>query len=65
MKGGGFDWGNLVHWARLDLVLALDADYSIPDEKAREMLAQIAETGTIDRPLMELVAAYGNQMRRT
>ena len=61
---GDFDWGNLVHWARLDLGLPLDADYSIPDEYAREMLAQIAETGTMDRPLMELVAAYGTQMRR-
>ena len=39
---GGFDWGNLVHWARLDLGLPLDADYCIPDEYAREMLAKIA-----------------------
>lgn len=64
MKAGGFDWGNLVHWARLDLDLPLDEEYFILDEKARKMLAQIAKTGTIDQPLMELVAAYGPQMRR-
>lgn len=28
------------------------------------MLAQIAETGTMDRLFMELVFAYGNPMRR-
>lgn len=60
---GDFDLGNLVHWARLDLGLALDEDYSISDERAREFLAQIA-SGDADRPLMELVAAYGRQMRR-
>lgn len=61
---GDFDWGNLVHWARDDLGLPLDADYCIPDEQARELLAQIAETGKMEKPLMELVAAYGNQIRR-
>ena len=61
---GDFDWGNLVHWARDDLGLALDADYSISDERARELLAQIAKTRKMEKPLMELVAAYGNQIRR-
>ena len=61
---GDFDLGNLAHWAWDDLGLALDADFSISDEGARELLAQIAETGTMDRPLMELVAAYGDEMRR-
>ena len=44
-------------------VLALDAEFSISDERAKELLAQIAETGTMDRPFMELEAAYGNEMR--
>ena len=60
---GDFDWGNLVHWARDDLGLALDEEFSISEERARELLSQIAKTGTMDRPLMELVAAYGTQMR--
>ena len=64
MKKGDFDWGNLVHWARLDLGLPLDADYSISEERARELMAQIAAAEDKDRPLMELVAAYGNQIRR-
>ena len=58
-----FDWGNLVHWARDDLGLPLDAEFSISEERARELLAQIAAEDK-DRPLMELVAAYGNEMRR-
>ena len=37
---GDFDWGNLVHWARLDLGLALDAEVSISEERARELPAQ-------------------------
>lgn len=54
----------MVYCARDDLGLALDADFSVLEERSRELLAQIAETGTMDRPLMELVAAYGNEMRR-
>lgn len=54
----------MIHWARDDLGLALDAEFSIPEEQAQEMRAQIAETENMDKPFMELVAAYGNQMRR-
>ena len=61
---GDFDWGDLVHWAKDDLGLALDEEFSISEEYAREMLAQIAETRKMEKPLMELVAAYGNQIRR-
>ncbi len=61
---GDFDWGNLVHWAKDDLGLPLDADYSISEERAKELLAQIAETIKMEKPLMELVAAYRNQIRR-
>ena len=34
-------YGSLDAWARQSLGIALDADYSIPDEQARELLAQI------------------------
>ncbi len=61
---GDFDWGNLVHWAKDDLELALDEEFSISEERAKELLAQIAETRKMEKPLMELVAAYGNQIRR-
>ena len=54
----------MVHWARDDLGLALDAEFSISEERARELLAQIAKTGTMDRLFMELAAAYGDEMRR-
>ena len=60
---GDFDLGNLVHWAKDDLGLALDADFSISDERAKELMAQMAKTGNMDKPFMELVAAYGTQMR--
>lgn len=63
MKKGDFDWGNLVHWAKDDLGLALDAEFSISDERARELLAKIAETRNMDKPFMELVTAYGKEMR--
>ena len=43
---------------------SLDAEFSISEERARELLAQIAG-GDVDRPFMELVAAYGQEMRRT
>ena len=56
---GDFDWGNLVPWARNGLKIALDAEFSIPDERARELLAQMAETGTMDWPLMELGPLMG------
>ena len=59
----GFDSGKLVPWARDGLGLAWDAEFSISDERARELLAQIAK-GDQDWPFMELAAAYGNQMRR-
>lgn len=39
-------------------------EFSIPEEQARELRAQIAETENMEKPFMELVAAYGNQMRR-
>ena len=39
MKKGDFDFGNLVHWAKDDLGLALDAEFSISDERAGEGVA--------------------------
>ena len=59
------DWvgGYLVHWARDSLGLALDAEFSISAERAKELMAQMAK-GDADRPFMELVVAYGRQMRR-
>ena len=45
--------------------MALDAEFSIPDERARELLAQMAaEREAKDRSFMELVAACGRQLRR-
>lgn len=41
---------------------SLDAEFSISDERARELLAQIAK-GDAERPFTELAAAYGNEMR--
>ena len=38
---GDFDFGNLVHWALDDLGLALDAEFFISDERAKELLAHI------------------------
>ena len=60
----GFDSGNLVSYARDGLRLSPDAEFSLSDGRARELLAQMAETGNMDRPFMELVAAYGKEMRR-
>ena len=42
---------------------SLDAEFSISDERARELLAQIA-AGDAERPFTELAAAYGRQIRR-
>lgn len=61
---GSFDFGNLSHWTRQSLGMALDAEFSILDERAKELLAQMAETGDKDRSFMELVAACGRQLRR-
>ena len=61
--------GSLDAWARQSLGLPLAADYSIPDEQARELLAQMAaEREAKDRPFMDepfliLGAAFGRQMR--
>lgn len=56
--------GSLDAWARQSLGISPDADYCIPDEQARELLAPIAaEKEAKDRPFMELVAAFGRQMR--
>ena len=60
---GDFDWGNLVHWAKDDLGLALDEEFSISDERARELLAQIA-AGDVEKPFTELSEAYGHHVRR-
>lgn len=46
--------GSLDSWARDDLGLALDAEFSISEERARELLAQItAEREAKDRPFMD------------
>ena len=60
---GDFEFWNLVHWARQDLGIALNEEFSISDECARELLGQIAAEDK-DRPFMELVAAYGQEIRR-
>lgn len=54
--------GSLDAWARDDLRISPDADYSIPDKEARKLLAQMAK-GDVERPFLTLVAAYGDQMR--
>ena len=59
---GDFDSGGLVHFARMNLRMPPDAEFSISEERAKELMAQIAK-GDADRPFLELVAAYGNQMR--
>lgn len=61
--------GSLDAWARQSLGISPAVDYSIPDEQARELLAQIAaERDAKDRPFMDepfliLGAAFGRQMR--
>ena len=59
---GGFDSGNLVSYARDGLGMAPEAEFSLSDGRAKELLAQIAK-GDQEQPFMELVAAYGREMR--
>ena len=60
---GDFDFGHLVCWSRQSLGIAPYAEFSISEERAKELMAQISK-GDKYRPFMELVAVYGNQMRR-
>ena len=41
---GDFDFGNLVHWVLDDLEIAPDADFSISEERAKELLAGLRES---------------------
>ena len=57
-----FDSGNLVSYARDGLRIAPDAEFSLSEERSKELLAQLA-AGDAERPFMELAAAYGPEMR--
>ncbi len=47
-------YGNLVHWAKQDLGIATDEEFSISDKRARELLVPVAaEKNAKDRPFMD------------
>ena len=56
------DLGKLVPWTKTGLGMPPDAEFSLSDERSKELLAQVAK-GDRERPLMELLAAYGPEMR--
>ena len=60
---GDFDFGNLVHWARDDLGIALDADFSISVDQAKDLMAQIAR-GNDDSSFIKLMDAFKDHVHR-
>ena len=53
-------YGKIDSWARQSPGISPDTDFSISEERAKELPAQMAK-GDVDQPFLTLASAYGGR----